>query len=102
MRLDLATWHEVEAYLQGHPDVAEVSVIGHPDERLTEVAVAFVVAKAGCHPGEDEILGFCRGKIASFKIPRHVLFLPELPMTSTGKVRKTELRDRARADLAPG
>jgi fatty-acyl-CoA synthase len=93
---------EVEAYLQGHPDVAEVSVIGHPDERLTEVAVAFVVAKAGCHPGEDEILGFCRGKIASFKIPRHVLFLPELPMTSTGKVRKTELRDRARADLAPG
>ncbi len=93
---------EVEAYLQGHDDVADVAVIGHPDQRLTEVAVAFVVAKAGRDPGEDEILNYCRGQIASFKIPRHVLFIAELPMTSTGKVRKAELRDLAMARLSPG
>jgi fatty-acyl-CoA synthase len=63
------------------------------------VAVAFVVAKAGRAPDEDAILNYCRGRIASFKTPRHVLFLPELPMTSTGKVRKAELRERAAQSL---
>ena len=92
---------EVEAYLQGHGDVADVAVVGHPDERLTEVAVAFVAPRPGRNPSEADILEFCRGRIASFKIPRHVLFLPELPMTSTGKVRKTELREQALEALQP-
>ena len=91
---------EVEGYLLGHEDVAEVAVGGHADDRLTEVAVAFVVAKAGRAPDEDAILDYCRGRIASFKLPRHVLFLPELPMTSTGKVRKAERRERAAQSLA--
>ncbi len=90
---------EVEGYLLGHEDVADVAVVCHADDRLTEVAVAFVVAKAGRAPDEDAILDYCRGRIASFKIPRHVLFLPELPMTSTGKVRKAELRERAEQSL---
>ncbi|MDE0726665.1 MAG: AMP-binding protein [Alphaproteobacteria bacterium] len=90
---------EVEGYLLGHEDVADVAVVGHADDRLTEVAVAFVVKKAGRAPDEDAILDYCRGRIASFKIPRHVLFLPELPMTSTGKVRKVELRERAAQSL---
>ena len=86
---------EVEAYLQGHPDVLEAAVVGRPDERLTEVAVAFVAARPGRSPSEDEILDFCRGRIASFKIPRQILFISELPMTTTGKVRKVELRQRS-------
>jgi fatty-acyl-CoA synthase len=91
---------EVEAYLQGHPDVAETAVVGHPDERLTEVAVAFVITRPGRAPSEDDLLDYCRGKIASFKIPRHIIFIPNLPMTSTGKVRKVELREQAQQTLA--
>ncbi|MBT5082129.1 MAG: AMP-binding protein [Rhodospirillaceae bacterium] len=90
---------EVEAYLQGHPDVAETAVIGHPDERLTEVAIAFIAPRPGRTPSEDDILAFCRGKIASFKIPRHIIFISRLPMTSTGKVRKVDLREQALTTL---
>jgi fatty-acyl-CoA synthase len=91
---------EVEAYLQSHPDVAQAAVIGHPDERLTEVAVAFVAPRPGRQPSEADILAYCRGQIASFKIPRHVLFIPRLPMTSTGKIRKVDLRQKAQDTLA--
>ena len=90
---------EVEGYLLSHDDVAEVAVVGLSDERLTEVAVAFVVARSCADPSGAEILDYCRGNIASFKIPRHILFLDELPMTSTGKVRKVELRDLALSSL---
>ena len=90
---------EVEAYLQGHADVAQAAVIGYPDERLTEVAVAFVVARPGRNPSEEEILSYCRGQIASFKIPRHIIFISSLPMTSTGKIRKVELRQQALDNL---
>jgi len=91
---------EVEAYLQGHEDVLEAAVIGYPDERLTEVAVAFVAPREGREPSEEDILAHCRGRIASFKIPRRILFIPELPMTPTGKVRKVELREQAMEILA--
>ena len=90
---------EVEVYLQGHSDVAEVAVVGHPNDRLTEVAIAFVVPRAGAEPCEEKILNYCRGRIASFKIPQQILFLPKLPMTSTGKVRKADLREQALAEL---
>ena len=113
---------EVEQLLLGHPGVREVAVVALPDERLTEVGVAFVVASdaRGGEPGagaggtaarseEDrrealarQILEFGRGRVASFKLPRHVLFVPELPMTSSGKVRKAELRERALAELGTG
>ncbi len=91
---------EVEGYLQAHPDVAQAAVVGYPDERLTEVAVAFVAPRPGRSPTEADIIAYCRGHIASFKIPRHVLFLSHLPMTSTGKVRKVELRQQALETLA--
>ncbi|MDA1098368.1 MAG: AMP-binding protein [Proteobacteria bacterium] len=90
---------EVEAFLQSHPEVAQAAVIGHPDERLTEMAVAFVAPRPGRNPSEADILAYCRGRIASFKIPRHILFVPSLPMTSTGKVRKVELRQRTQQGL---
>ena len=113
---------EVEQLLLGHPRVREVAVVALPDERLTEVGVAFVVpgdtgaaapgaGDRGGTPGAgdarrealaEEILEFGRGRVASFKLPRHVLFVPALPMTSSGKVRKAELRERARAALGGG
>ena len=93
---------EVEAYLQEQPDVLEAAVVGQPDERLTEVAVAFVVPRPGRNPSEEDILDYCRGKIASFKVPRHILIIPKLPMTPTGKVRTVELRQQSMATLGAG
>jgi fatty-acyl-CoA synthase len=64
--------------------------------------VAFVVPRPGRNPSEEDILDYCRGKIASFKVPRHILIIPKLPMTPTGKVRKVELRQQAMATLGAG
>jgi fatty-acyl-CoA synthase len=86
---------EVESYLAQHPAVQQVAVVSYPDARLMEVAVAFVQRAPGALVTEDELIGSCRGRIASFKVPRHVLFMDELPMTSSGKVQKTTLRARA-------
>jgi len=90
---------EVEAYLSRFPGVAEVAVVGYPDERLGEVAVAFVRADPSGAVGAEALQNFCRGRIASFKIPRHVVLVDALPMTPTGKVKKNELRTRALAEL---
>ncbi|HEY7204097.1 MAG TPA: AMP-binding protein [Methylomirabilota bacterium] len=87
---------EVEAFLTTHPAINAVSVVGLPDARLSEVAVAFVQLAAGCTLSEQEVIAHCRGRVASFKIPRHVAFVDELPMTSSGKVQKVKLRERAR------
>ena len=83
---------EVEALLLQHPAISQVQVVGVPDERLREVAAACVVLHPGAHVTAAELMEFCRGKLASFKIPRHVLFVKEFPMTSSGKVQKFRLR----------
>jgi fatty-acyl-CoA synthase len=87
---------EVEGYLLGHPGIHMVAVVGHPDQRLTEVPAAFVVPVAGASLTEQDVIEHCKGKIASFKIPRHVVFVDELPMTTTGKVQKAKLRAATR------
>ena len=86
---------EVEALLLGHPCVGKVQVVGVPDRRLSEVACACVVPKEGHEVTADELIDFCRGKLASFKLPRCVLFMDEYPMTPSGKVQKFKLRERA-------
>ncbi len=92
---------DVEAYLLSHPAVAQVAVVGHPDERLAEVPVAFVVLRPGVASiTETELIGFCRGNIAGFKVPRRFLFVDALPMTPTGKVQKFRLRETAIERLA--
>jgi len=58
--------------------------------------VAYVERKAGATIEAEEVLGHCRGKIASFKLPRHVVFVDAFPMTESGKIRKTELREDAK------
>ena len=93
---------ETEGLLLEHPAVQQVAVVGLPDERLGEVAVAYVERKAGAAIEAEEVLGHCRGKIASFKLPRHVVFVDAFPMTESGKIRKTDLREDAKKRfLAP-
>ncbi|MCY4056721.1 MAG: fatty acid--CoA ligase family protein, partial [Gammaproteobacteria bacterium] len=87
---------EVEGLLLEHPAVQQVAVVGLPDRRLSEVPVAFVERKPNAVIEADDILAYCRGKVASFKIPRHAIFLDEFPMTASGKIRKVELREKAK------
>jgi fatty-acyl-CoA synthase len=88
---------EVEAYLMSHPDINLAAVVGLPDARLSEVAVAFVRLEPGQHLPEAAVIDFCRSKIASFKIPRHVVVVPDFPWTGSGKIQKAKLRDEARS-----
>ncbi|MCA8926496.1 MAG: AMP-binding protein [Alphaproteobacteria bacterium] len=92
---------EVEGLLLDHPGVHQVAVVGCPDEKLSEVAVAYVERVPGGTVSEEDVIGHCRGKVASFKIPRHVVFLDAFPMTASGKIRKVELRADAAERFAP-
>jgi len=89
---------EVESFLMSHSAIRMAAVVGVPDARLSEVAVAFVQIEPGCTLTEREVIEHCRGRIASFKTPRHVAFVDAFPMTSTGKVQKVRLRERARSE----
>jgi fatty-acyl-CoA synthase len=93
---------EIEEFLYTHPDVADVQVIGVPDERYGEELMAWIVPRAGASPTEEDIKDFCRGKVAHFKIPRYVKFVDEFPMTVTGKVQKFKMRETAIDELGLG
>jgi fatty-acyl-CoA synthase len=87
---------EVEEFLYAHPDVADVSVVGVPDERYGEELMAWVVMKPGAAPLTAEaVREFCAGKIAHYKVPRYVHVVESFPMTVTGKIRKVEMREAA-------
>jgi fatty-acyl-CoA synthase len=91
---------EVEAFLLQHPAVNQVKIVGVPDARLSEVGVACVMLNPGIPTTAEDLIGFCHGKLAGFKIPRHVLFVKDFPMTSSGKVQKFRLRETAMQELA--
>jgi acyl-CoA synthetase (AMP-forming)/AMP-acid ligase II len=84
---------EVEKAISEHPDVMEVAVIAVPHEKWGEVPKAFVTLRPGRSATADQIIAFCRGKLAGFKCPQAIAFGP-LPKTSTGKVKKFEIRER--------
>ena len=86
---------EVEGYLLGHPAIHQVAIVGYPDERLSEVGVAFIQVEPGQSLNADEVIDYCKGKIATFKIPRHVVFVDEYPMTGSGKIKKVVLKEMA-------
>ncbi|MBI3994318.1 MAG: AMP-binding protein [Candidatus Lambdaproteobacteria bacterium] len=92
---------EVEGFLLQHPGVHQAAVVGYPDRRLVEVGVAFIQRKPGQAVSEAELLDYCRGKIASYKIPRHVMFVDAFPMTGSGKIQKVKLRAAALERLPP-
>jgi len=90
---------EIESYLSTHPAVELVQVVGVPDAKLTEVAAAFIQLRAGASCTQQEIIDFCRDRIASFKIPRHVRFVKSWPMSAT-KIQKFKLREMLTQELA--
>jgi fatty-acyl-CoA synthase len=92
---------EVEAFLMSHPAINLAAVVSFPDARLAEVGVAFVKREPGCPLTDGDVLAHCKGRIASFKIPRHVVFVDDFPMTSSGKIQKVKLREEALRRITP-
>jgi fatty-acyl-CoA synthase len=90
---------EIEEFLYTHPDITDVQVFGVPDDRYGEAVAAWIQTRAGSTLDVDELREFCRGQIASFKIPAHVRFVEEFPMTVTGKIQKFKMRDQMAAEL---
>ncbi len=90
---------EIEEFLYTHPEVADVQVIGVPDERYGEEIMAFVIARDGADLDSEALREFCRGKIAHFKVPRYISLCAEFPMTVTGKIQKYKLREQAIDEL---
>ena len=90
---------EVERVLDSHPDVVQSAVVGRPDPFWGEVPVAFVTVRTASGVTDQDLLGFVRRQLAGYKVPKQVVF-GELPRTSTGKIRKNELRDRATGTVA--
>ena len=88
---------EIEEVIHQFPDVKEVAVVGQPDLRRGEQAVAFVVANENAAIDVDELQKFIREKLADFKVPRRIVLLPALPRNATGKILKTELRKQTAA-----
>ncbi len=86
---------EVEGVLYRHPAVAAVAVVAKPDQKWGETPCAFIEVKPGVEAGAAEIIAFCRDNMAHFKAPKHVVF-GALPKTSTGKIQKYVLRERAK------
>ncbi len=89
---------EIEAFLMSHPAVDQAFVVGVPDPRTNEAAVAYVILKPGARATEEELREFCRGRIASFKIPRAVRFVSDVPRTPGphgDKVQRGRLREMA-------
>jgi len=87
---------EIEDVLFKHPAIADCAVVARPDEKWGETPCAFVELKAGANANEADLIAYCREHMAAFKAPKSVIF-DELPKTSTGKVQKFELRQRAEA-----
>ncbi|NDV12746.1 FadD3 family acyl-CoA ligase [Crenobacter caeni] len=88
---------EVERMLAQHPQVAQAAVIGVPDARMGEVGKVYVVPRAGFAPTGDEIVAWCRSRMANYKVPREVEFVAALPVNASGKVLKNVLREQAAA-----
>jgi fatty-acyl-CoA synthase len=94
---------EIEGFIQTHPAVLQAFVIGIPDPKTNEAAVAYVIPKPGKHLTEADVIAHCKGKIASFKIPRHVRIVDDVPRTPGphgDKVQKGRLRELFLADQA--
>ncbi len=90
---------EIEDFLIRHPKVQSAQVFGVPDHRLGEEVCAFIVLKPGQSATDEEIRLFCRGQISHHKVPRYIRFVPEFPLTATGKPQKFVMRDEIKSEL---
>ena len=85
---------EIEKAMTAHPAIASVGVVGVPDARLGEVGMAFIVATTGITVDRDELIAWCRERMANYKVPRYVEVVDALPLNASGKVLKFDLRER--------
>ncbi len=90
---------EVEEFLYTHPKISDVQVIGVPDAKYGEEIVAWVKLNAGAQATPEEIQEFCKGQIAHYKVPRHIIFVENFPMTVTGKIQKYLMRQQTIEEL---
>ncbi|MFB4169120.1 AMP-binding protein [Virgibacillus sp. JSM 102003] len=86
---------EIEEFLYQHPDVLDVQVVGIPDKKYGEEVMAWVILKDDANTTQDDIRAFCEGNISRHKIPRHIAFVNEYPMTASGKIQKFKLKEYA-------
>jgi fatty-acyl-CoA synthase len=92
---------EIEEFLYAHPAVSDVQVIGVPSFKYGEEVMAWVKLHPGARVSQEELADFCRGQIATFKIPRYWKFVDEFPMTITGKIQKFRMREEAAREVGP-
>ncbi|HET7881260.1 MAG TPA: AMP-binding protein [Acetobacteraceae bacterium] len=90
---------EIEEFLYRHPKIQDVQVFGVPDERYGEELCAWIKLRAGEVLTADDVRDFCRDQIAHYKVPRHIRFVDEFPMTVTGKMQKFIMRERMASEL---
>jgi len=90
---------EIEEFLFRHPKIQTVQVFGVPDPKYGEEVCAWIVLRPGEQASAEEIQTFCAGQIAHYKVPKHIRFVDELPMTVTGKIQKFVMRERMIAEL---
>jgi crotonobetaine/carnitine-CoA ligase len=90
---------EIERAVASLPGVAEVAVVAAPHAMLEEIPVAFVIAREGSRLSADDVTNCCRTLLADFKVPRHVVFVTDLPRSTTDKVAKAELRRRLQSGM---
>jgi fatty-acyl-CoA synthase len=86
---------EIERALSEHPAIKQAYVVGVPHPRLGEVGFAFVELRRDASLETGDVIEFCKGRLADFKVPRHVEFLNDWPLTATGKIQRYLLRERA-------
>jgi acyl-CoA synthetase (AMP-forming)/AMP-acid ligase II len=91
---------EVERILYQHPDLLEVAVVGVAHEYWSQAVTAFVTARPGCTPDPDDVIAFCKGQLAGYKVPKAVHVVDALPKDTQGKILKRELRETAAASSA--
>ncbi|HEX3245247.1 MAG TPA: AMP-binding protein, partial [Chloroflexota bacterium] len=83
-------------------DISDVQVIGVPSGKYGEEVMAWVRLRSGAEPSEEDLVKYCRSRIASFKIPRYWKFVDDFPMTVTGKIQKFKMREMAIEELKLG
>jgi fatty-acyl-CoA synthase len=93
---------EIEEFLFTHPDIIDAQVIGVADAKYGEQVMAWIQCRPGATLTKAEVVAYCTGRIAHFKVPRYVRFVDDYPMTVTGKVQKFRLREMAEAELGLG
>jgi fatty-acyl-CoA synthase len=90
---------EIEEFLYRHPKIQDVTVFGVPDERYGEEICAWIKIRIGEQLTAEEVHEFCREQIAHYKVPRHIRFVDEFPMTVTGKIQKFIMREQMMGEL---